>query len=140
MRKTILILILVIIFTGVIYGLYQHNAQKETTPSIENGSASPVSFNPADDLGTYAYRCKDGMEFNAHFLDAGHVVLMPISASMYVPPGILSFSTTSSGTLYRNTEASFYGHGETVQVTTASSTTVCSPQTAHDEAPMNFGD
>jgi membrane-bound inhibitor of C-type lysozyme len=139
MKKNTLGLILMLVALGAVclaYGLHQQQGAELAT----GNSSSVSSFDTADDLGTYKYKCQDGTIFNAHFLDAQHLTLIPIASNREVPQTILTFSTTSSGTLYGNREVLFYGHGETVQLTIATTSTNCSPETLPDEAPMNFGD
>ncbi len=91
--------------------------------------------------GEHAYRCGDGTEFSVTPAeDFSSVTLYPTTNVERIPQSVLAKVESDFGARYANERLVMHGRGEMVQLIGQSFSTTCTPVTAADEAPINWGE
>lgn len=92
-------------------------------------------------FGTYGYRCEEGTEFTMSVPeDMESILLIPARSVERISRAILSKAPSATGSLYEGNGIRFHAHGETIELSTGGTETICRPIQNSDEAPFNFGD
>lgn len=100
-----------------------------------------TNYKPAQGMGTYAYQCDNGAQFNlAISSDMRTVELTPGMNSTFGAKTLVQ--STSSAQRYEAADGSMYfvGAGEEVTLVVGNTQMSCNPVPNTEEAPFNWGD
>lgn len=90
--------------------------------------------------GGYAYTCADGTEFRVlPSEDFESLTVTPTKNAAIFPQKTFEQVDSNIGKMYVGGNVVLFGKGESLQLVTTSSSTVCTPVQS-GEAPINFGD
>lgn len=94
-----------------------------------------------DTFGSYAYACDNSAEFiMTPAADMSVIHIESASTTSGLPGADLTRVESEIGVTYQAGAVVFVGKGETITISTGSTTITCRPKPSSDSAPFNFGD